>query len=159
MEWLTPAFNTNARISWTTTCGGAAPFERSYAESSSIQNHDTSSPVINALDLHQAVSNGDQSFVNSYRLNLAALDPSVSVSKENLQSSGACSKDRSVKYVMFIAATATMGITALGNSVYRRNPPYIEIAFADEAIAKRCAAALSHLMVLAGAKLPKLPPF
>jgi hypothetical protein len=43
--------------------------------------------------------------------------------------------------------------------VYRRNLPYIEIAFADEAIAKRCAAALSHLMVIAEAKLPKLPPF
>jgi len=160
IEWLVPTFNQNARVAWTTTCGGSSPFERAYSESSSIQKYSSSASGVTDLNLRVEVSNGDHGFVNDYRIALAALNPDVGVDKTNLQSGGACSNDRSAKYVVFIAATALeQGITALGDNVYERNPRYIEIGFSDESMARRCASALSHLIVLAGGKTPKPPPF
>jgi hypothetical protein len=37
--------------------------------------------------------------------------------------------------------------------------PILELEFFDESMAKRCAAAISHLITLAGGKLRKPPPF
>jgi hypothetical protein len=112
------------------------------------------------LDVHVAIINNGRGYVDDYHIALAALNPHVWVDTTNLQIGGICYKDRSAKYSVVLAVTdIEPGITALGDNVEERHPGYIEIGFSDESMAKRCASALSHLIVLAGGKPPKPPPF
>jgi hypothetical protein len=168
IEWLIPAFSQNARSNRTFRCygRGGTPIVRKYSDSAEIAKYYYSTPSgITDLDLKMRFrdsdsENGDTDEEDNVRLPLNTLSPDISVNKHDLITSSPCSWDRSAFYEVFIASTdRKKTITYLDANATDKYVSTITIEFSDESMAKRCASALSHLIVLAGGKTTKPPPF
>jgi hypothetical protein len=154
IAWLVPAFNQNAAETRSFKCGDGQ--DRTQEEQSQIVQYATDGT---GLVIRQTSSGMYGDSDRTAHLTLSTLNPNVRANRHDLTGGGSCHWVPNAWFQIVLVVTDpkdAINIVSGGTSKQER---YVTILFDDESMATRCAAALSHLITLAGGKAPKPPPF
>jgi hypothetical protein len=150
-DWLIPTFNQNATETRSFVCGDGE--NRTQEQTSKITSY---APDGTTLDIQQVSSGMYGESNRTAHLILGTLFADVHVQKHSLVGGGSCHWEPNAWFQIVIIASKP--ITVMSGGVAKQENS-ITILFDDESMATRCAAAMQHLIALAGGISPKPPPF
>ncbi len=160
---LGPTFLSSANATTTSTCNGEPATTDS--EKATITRYTYTTTAVAELYVRQISQTGawsrrqgmllNPAIDQTWHLTLNTLSPNIRITTYDRPGGGPCHYDNQPWYTLIIVTTD--GDTIVSDKGEAQS--VLDINFFDESMAKRCAAALSHLITLAGGKPRKPPPF